>query len=79
MYALDIWNGPNTEIASAERKAEQEKRWSEASWSYVYKTEVFPNLWLYIAAALLLPLLSYGLIRLLVMLTQWLYRGFTSS
>jgi hypothetical protein len=75
MYSIDS-------PPSAEEKAELESRaneyWSKASWSYVYQTEVLPEIWYYIGAALLVPPFVYGLLRAFIALSVWLYRGFVA-
>lgn len=76
MYAYGLDNLPTTAAEKVKRKAEDEERWARASWSYVYKMEVMPNIWQYILAALLVPVAVYAFVRGIVALSQWLFRGF---
>ena len=78
MYALELDKQPNNEQERAALRARQDERWAQASWSHVYKMEVIPNIWLYLGAALLVPLFVYATVWGLVALVRWLLHGFTA-
>ena len=79
-YALEysIESPPSKEMKT-ELEAHAKEYWENASWSYVYKTEIFPDIWSYIGAALFIPVIIYGLLRGFIALFTWLYRGFVEN
>ena len=67
---------PSSPEEKAKLEANAKEYWGNASWSYVYKTEILPDIWLYVGAALLIPIFMYGLLSEFIALVIWLYRGF---
>ncbi len=78
MYARDLDAIPSNERERAEWKARQDERRARASWSHVYKSEVIPNIWLFLAAAVFVPIIAYALVRGVLVIVGWLFRGFTT-
>ncbi|MGC3981889.1 MAG: hypothetical protein QM808_11555 [Steroidobacteraceae bacterium] len=79
MYSASLDDpAPKDDIERAQRQARQDELWENASWSHVYKSEVLPNIWLCLGAAILVPVFVYAVIRGLCAIFAWLYRGFTS-
>lgn len=76
MYKSDLSTPPENEQEKTEREARQKELWARASWSHVYKSQIFPDIWLVLGAALLLPMAVYIGIRGVLWLFLWLYHGF---
>jgi hypothetical protein len=66
------------QMSEQEKSAELKENWERATWSYMFSNMKKEEI-TFFAIIALVPAVIYGLVRLLIFLILWLYRGFKSS
>lgn len=75
-YGFNLSYPPKDEKEKEERERNQKALWAEANLAHIYKTEIFPNFHWVLLAIFFPPAILYGLIRAVISLSRWLFRGF---
>lgn len=76
MYRANLDNPTNIQGEKEVRERQNKELFAQASLTYIYRTQVAPELHLYLLGVILPPALLYLFVFSGHLLVRWLYRGF---